>query len=418
MSGTTALHSAALNAPWKFWRLLHPGIGLEQWREASVHAVHLLEDLPAAMAGGDDPAGIIDQILTERQFGPGHWNLSAAKRAYYAFARPLLPAWLRPTLRRMLLVPQQRTSPLRWPIEDRYVRYQFGMLRYLLEEAGEEGIPYLRHWPGDARFALVLTHDIETARGQAFAREVADLEERYGFRSAFNVVPQDYPVDTRLLGELRERGFEIGVHGLRHNGRLFLSRGDFDNDLPGINTHLKRWDAVGFRAPFTHRNPEWMQDLEIEYDSTFFDTDPFETINGGTMSIWPFMMGRFVELPFTLPQDHTLLSMAGENSPRLWLEKADFIERHGGMAMTVTHPDYLLDPKFFDVYEEFLQHMSRRSGYWHALPRDVARWWRRRLELPDLPADALLAALPGASIGTIRQNGGVTVGDFRFAIDD
>ena len=107
---------------------------------------------------------------------------------------------------------------------------------------------------------------------------MASLEERYGFRSAFNVVPKDYPVDHNLLGELRERGFEIGVHGLRHNGRLFLSRRDFEHDLPGINDHLKRWDAVGFRAPFTHRNPEWMQDLEIEHDSTFFDTDPFETI--------------------------------------------------------------------------------------------------------------------------------------------
>ena len=121
--------------------------------------MHLLEDLPAASAPGDDPAEITDLILTERQFGPGHWKLSWAKQAYYAYARPLLPAWLRPTLRRMLLVPQQHTSPLRWPIEDRYVRYQFGMLRYLLERTGETGIPYLRHWPGGARFSLVLTHD-------------------------------------------------------------------------------------------------------------------------------------------------------------------------------------------------------------------------------------------------------------------
>ena len=120
------------------------------------------------------------------------------------------------------------------------------------------------------------------------------------------------------------------------------------------------------------------------------------------MSIWPFMMGRFVELPFTLPQDHTLLSMAGESSPRVWLEKVDFIERHGGMAMMITHPDYLLDPKFFEVYEAFLQRMSQKSGYWHALPRDAARWWRRRLELPELGQESLLAALPGASIGMIR----------------
>ncbi len=402
-SGPNVLRDAALNAPWNFWRLLHPDIGIEEWREASAYAFHLLGDLPVALAGADDPVEIVDRILTERQFGPDHWRLSPAKHAYYAFARPILPARLRPALRRLLLVPQQRTSLLRWPIEDRYVRYQFAMLRYLLEQTGEPAIPYLRLWPGNRRYALVLTHDIETARGQEFVLEVAALEERYGFRSAFNFVPEDYSINARLIGQLRERGFEIGVHGLRHNGRLFLSRRDFNRDVPRINAHLKRWDAVGFRAPFTHRNPAWMQDLDVEYDSTFFDTDPFETINGGTMSIWPFMMGHFVELPFTLPQDHTLLSMAGERSPRVWLEKINFIERHGGMAMMITHPDYLLDPTFFAVYEEFLRTMSQQSGYWHALPRDVARWWRCRLQLSGYDQESMLAALPGSAVGMIRR---------------
>ena len=32
-----------------------------------------------------------------------------------------------------------------------------------------------------------------------------------------------------------------------------------------------------------------MQALEIEYDLSFFDTDPCEPIPGGTMSIWPFL---------------------------------------------------------------------------------------------------------------------------------
>lgn len=400
MSGSNAPHSPDRNAPWRFWRLLHPGIGIEEWRAASAHAITILRDLPAA-ARTNDPVELVDLILTERQFGEGHWDLTPAKRAYYSYVRPLLPSWVRPLLRRALLVPQGDRSPLGWPIEDRFVRYQFAMLRYLLDFVGEPAIPYLRLWPGEARFALVLTHDIETRKGQAFAREVAALEESYGFRSAFNFVAEDYPLDEKLIGELRERGFEIGVHGLKHDGHLFLSRKQFERGARRINKHLKRLNAVGFRAPFTHRNPEWMQMLEIEHDSTFFDTDPFETINGGTMSIWPFMMGHFVELPFTLPQDHTLLSMVRENSPKLWLKKIDFIERHSGMAMMITHPDYLRNPKFFDTYEEFLRRMRDRDGYWHALPVDVARWWRRRVEVPYLDQDALLAALPGSTIGKI-----------------
>jgi hypothetical protein len=111
-----------------------------------------------------------------------------------------------------------------------------------------------------------------------------------------------------------------------------------------------------------------------------------------------------VELPMTLAQDHTVISTMGERTPRLWIEKVDFIERHCGMAMMVTHPDYLLDPTFFAIYEEFLRVMSRRSGYWHALPAVVARWWRTRSALPAIhsESDGFAELLPGASVGTIH----------------
>ena len=139
-----------------------------------------------------------------------------------------------------------------------------------------------------------------------------------------------------------------------------------------------------------------MQDLDIEYDASFFDTDPFETMPGGTMSIWPFFCGRFVELPYTLEQDHTLLVVLVQRTPRVWLDKVDFIARWGGMALLNVHPDYMRDPAHLGVYEEFLQQMAetmtrkRHRGTeesaldapscWHALPRDVARWWRTRAE--------------------------------------
>ena len=129
------------------------------------------------------------------------------------------------------------------------------------------------------------------------------------------------------MDSLRQRGFEVGVHGLRHNGRLFDSKSSFMQYANRINSYAKKWSAAGFRSELTFRQPEWMQALEIEYDLSFFDTDPFEPICGGTMSIWPFFIGHFVELPYTLVQDYTLTSVIGENSPRLWLEKVDFIKK-------------------------------------------------------------------------------------------
>lgn len=228
--------------------------------------------------------------------------------------------------------------------------------------------------------AIVLTHDVESKHGVAFLPELLDLEERYGFRSLINLVPREYRIPRGLIAGAQERGFEIGVHGLDHSGDLFLDEKRFIRRADGINEQLREWGSVGFRAPFTHRNPWWMQRLDIEYDSSFFDTDPFESIPGGTLSLWPFFIGRFVELPYTLAQDHTLIETLGETSPRIWLEKVDVIARHGGMALLISHPDYLRKGKGMEIYEEFLQAMAARRDAWRALPREVARWWRRRGE--------------------------------------
>jgi len=140
-----------------------------------------------------------------------------------------------------------------------------------------------------------------------------------------------------------------------------------------------------------------MQMLDIEYDLSFFDSDPYEPIPGGTMSLWPFEIGRFLELPYTLVQDYTLTSVLKETSPRLWLEKVDFIQRHCGMALVNTHPDYLADRTTRDVYTAFLAAMSSSSDHWNAPPQEVARWWRARREARSI------AELPGAVQGTLSQ---------------
>jgi hypothetical protein len=81
-------------------------------------------------------------------------------------------------------------------------------------------------------------------------------------------------------------------------------------------------------------------------------------------------------------QDSTLGFVLGETTPRLWFDKLEFIEKYHGMALVNTHPDYLKEPKIWDIYLGFLNTLKEQSNYWHALPRDVARWWRKRSETP------------------------------------
>jgi hypothetical protein len=163
----------------------------------------------------------------------------------------------------------------------------------------------------------VLTHDIKTAESQSHVRMVADLEEELGFRLSFNFVPKRYRLDYELMQELQVRGFEIGVHRLKHDGKLFSSQAEFIRRTEPINKYIEDFSAVGFRASITHRQPQWTQVLEIEYDLSFFDTDPYEPIPGGTMRIWPYRIGRFVELPYTHVQDYTLTAVLSERTTRL-----------------------------------------------------------------------------------------------------
>jgi len=390
----------AANHPARFWRPLLPAEPRPwEWEQAALAAAAVL---PPAARAASDVDGLLEAVLGEGQFGPGHWRLSPARRLYYRL-KPLLPRALVRRARRVVQRGAPGAFPLGWPVEDRYRRFLWTAMGAVLAATGRDEAPFLFFWPRGATWALVLTHDVETAEGQRFVRHVADREERLGLRSSFNFVAERYPLDMGLIDELRSRGFEVGVHGLRHDGRELRSRRSFERTAGLINDHLARLRAVGFRSPLTHRHPEWMQELAVEYDSSFFDTDPFEPLPGGTMSIWPFLMGRFIELPYTLAQDSTLADVLGERGPGTWLAKAAYVKRWHGMALVNTHPDYLRLPGRWEVYAALLESLRERGGWWNVLPREAARWWR------DRAAARTAGALDGGREGLLRRGRGPEV---------
>ena len=114
--------------------------------------------------------------------------------------------------------------------------------------------------------------------------------------------------------------------------------------------------------------------------------------------MWPFMLGSVVELPYTLPQDHTLFTLLRHRGVT-WLEQADAIEERFGLIQCLSHPDpgYLGDADKRALYVELLDALAHRGSLWRALPRDIAAWWRRRGSLPL--SDSELA------LGTMRRDG-------------
>ncbi len=362
------------NTPAQFWQC-RLDIAPDVWQQAAQNAKPVL-GLPQDWADLDTMLAL---VLGEGQFGPDHWRLKTSRRVYYRL-KPLIPRPVVKALRQFLSGTDQQASQLQWPIEPRFARFQWELIRQLLLLLDRETVPFVNFWPQKKRFAFVITHDVETAVGRDHVRTVADWVEAHGFRSMFNFVPERYEQDDALIDELHTRGFEVGVHGLRHDGYLFSSYQTFTERAARINEYLKRFKAAGFRSPSTLRHPEWMQELDIEYDLSFFDTDPYEPIAGGTMALWPFMIGRFVELPYTLAQDYTLATVLKHTTPQLWLDKVDFIQQYHGMALINVHPDYLLDDNTQQLFIAFLETMRQRNDYWHALPGDVARWWKQRTQ--------------------------------------
>jgi hypothetical protein len=184
----------------------------------------------------------------------------------------------------------------------------------------------------------------------------------------------------------------VGLHGIAHDGLLFKDRATFEANLPKIHHYLREWGASGFRAPATHRRTDWMPELGCLYDTSFPDSDPFEPQPGGCCSIFPFLIEDLVELPITLLQDHTLFEILRERSVRLWIEKSDWIIENHGLVNLLVHPDYLLTQDRLDLYDEFLGYLARQAGGWHALPREVAQFWKERASLdPETAGDASVA---------------------------
>jgi glycosyltransferase involved in cell wall biosynthesis/peptidoglycan/xylan/chitin deacetylase (PgdA/CDA1 family) len=282
-------------------------------------------------------------------------------------------------------------------LRKRLIGYKLNKYRHIwpIDPESNKLPEHWRGWPQEKQFALVLTHDVETAQGVDKCRQVAEMEERLGFRSSFNFVPGDYRVPEDLRRYLTDHGFEIGVHGLHHDKNPFRTRAVFQNQSIQINRYLREWGGVGFRSPSMYHDLDMIHDLNIEYDASTFDTDPFEPQPDGMRTIFPFWVpgtnGQrgYVELPYTLPQDFLLFVLMREKNIDIWKTKLGWIAENNGMAMVIVHPDYMSFDKAIGneeypaaYYEQFLEYIrtSHDGLFWNGLPKDIGRFWQSQYQ--------------------------------------
>jgi peptidoglycan/xylan/chitin deacetylase (PgdA/CDA1 family) len=299
---------------------------------------------------------------------------------YYAI-KNCIPVETRHFVRSLWFRMRRQPAFPKWPCEDALLLFQRNWILQALQTVGDSDGWHVAFWPEQQTSCVVLTHDVESPAGFDRMEAMAELEDQFGFRSAWNLPLDQYPIDWNRVEKLRAQGFEFGAHGLRHDGKLFRSRQHFLKLAPRVESMARDHGLRGFRSPSTQRNPKWLSEMDFDFDSSFADTDPFEPQPGGSCSIFPYFIGDMVELPYTLPQDHTLINLLRRDPLPIWIEKLNWVVERGGMILALTHPDYLGKGNGLHVYTELLKRLADLESAWRALPSQVSAWWRSRAGL-------------------------------------
>jgi hypothetical protein len=352
-----------------------------------------LHDVLAAVAtdGGVvrlpfDPSEVVDNLRLERYAaestgmaaaGPRSWQSAA----YYGL-RGLIPAGLRRALQRAYFRGWEARRFPRWPVDDTVERILERLVVLSLRSQGISRVPFVWFWPDGAPAAVILTHDVETAAGLAACRRLMDTDEAAGLRASFQLVPEArYEVAPELLEEIRRRGFEVNIHDLNHDGRLFSDREEFRRRAGWINTYAREFGARGFRSGVLYRRPEWYDALEIAYDMSVPNVGHLEVQRGGCCTVMPYFIGGIVELPLTTTQDYSLFHVLRDFAGETWRRQLDAIMARHGLASFLVHPDYLGTAGARHAYGAWLEHLARLRAAgrcWIPLPGEVERWWRAR----------------------------------------
>jgi len=335
-----------------------------------------------------DAGEVVENLRRERYTAhfrqEGRLLNEALRRAYY-FIRPLLGVSARRHIQKMRLRGWDDITFPAWPVDSSVERIHQKLLALSLRAQGLEEVPFIWFWPDGFSSCAIMTHDVEDPAGKEFCATLMDVDESFGIRSAFQVVPENrYSVTKGFLDSITTRGFEVNVHDLKHDGRLYADHAEFLRRAKRINSYAREFGAQGFRSGILYRNADWYDAFEFSYDMSIPNVAHLDPQRGGCCTVMPYFIGNIVELPITCTQDYSLFQILGDYSINLWKKQIALVRELHGLVSFIVHPDYIMEQRALDSYKTLLSYLARLradDGIWTALPRDVANWWRERSKM-------------------------------------
>ncbi|MBV6433889.1 MAG: hypothetical protein IANPNBLG_04123 [Bryobacteraceae bacterium] len=311
-------------------------------------------------------------------------NNALIQKAYY-FIRPFLSVNIRKHLQRLALRGWQSRPFPKWPVDLTVERLLEKCLMLSMKAKGLDTVPFIWFWPEGHSSCAILTHDVETETGRRFTSSLMDIDDTFGMKASFQVVPEErYTVTKDYLDSIRSRGFEVNVQDLNHDGLLYSNRDEFLRRASKINQYVKEYQAQGFRAGALYRNIAWYDALEVSYDMSVPNCAHLDPQHGGCCTVFPYFIGDILELPVTTIQDYSLFHILNDYSIDLWKQQLGIIMGAHGMANIIVHPDYIIEERPQKTYRALLEYLSvqrDQHDMWIPLPHDVNLWWRQRSQM-------------------------------------
>jgi hypothetical protein len=135
-----------------------------------------------------DPTEVIENFQFERYAVRESWIRTVAKSSYYR-VRPSLPRSIREGIQKFHLSGWRALPFPQWPIDLSVENLCEELLLLSLRASGVDRIPFIWFWPKACIGSVMMTHDVEAAAGRDACRDLMDIDDLYGIRASFNVVP-------------------------------------------------------------------------------------------------------------------------------------------------------------------------------------------------------------------------------------
>src|SRR5712692_10485582 len=334
-----------------------------------------------------DPSEIINNLRLERYANPVNMETSFEKffRKLYYLLRPLTSLTVRKQIQKFHARNWKKKAFPKWPVDITVEEICETLLLKSMEAKGVNSVPFVWFWPDGATGCMTITHDVETRAGRDRCAKLMDVDDSFGIKAAFGIVPEErYDVSSSLLELMRNRGFDVVIQDLNHDGRLFDNKEEFLRRVKIINRYGREYGAKGFRAAILYRKPEWYDALEFAFDMSVPNVAHLDPQRGGCCTVMPYFIGDVLELPVTTIQDYTLFHILGERSIDLWKVQVNRILGKNGLMSFIVHPDYVTEHDTLSVYEGllgYLRELREKTLIWTALPAEIDSWWRARSKM-------------------------------------